>query len=191
MFITSTAVITNFLLYNQAILPVPFQSHYTGVSLASQLQTSLNAAGTPFVYNVAYQTNGSNVLTIGSTSGNFRFDPTDNDAYYELGLEFSLNTMGNALTTGSIDMSGINSIHLVSNVGGIDVMGKNYKILATITTEESALDISYYQDDSNDYVNFNHPSLQEVRLSLFDNRFRPITPQKDFACTINFKTNEF
>ena len=162
--------------------------NYTGTSLASQLQTSLKSAGTPYVYNIAYQTDGSNVLTIGTTSGNFSFNTTDNDAYYELGLDYSLNTMGSTITTGSIDLSGVNSIHLVSNVGGTEVVGKNYKILATVTTEENALDISYFQDDSNDDVNCAVPSLNEIRLSLFDNRFRVISPQKDYSLTVNFQT---
>ena len=70
------------------IITIPAKN-YTGLSIASSLTTALNSAGSGF--NVNYQTDGSNLLTIGSTSGSFKFNTvnTGNDIYYELGLNLN------------------------------------------------------------------------------------------------------
>ena len=167
------------------IITIP-SKNYTGLSIASSLTTALNSAGSGF--NVNYQTDGSNLLTIGSTSGSFKFNTvnTGNDIYYELGLKNSLNTLTSSITSGSIDMSGMNSLIIASNIGGATVIGSNFKILASIPTQGVSLSISTYQNSSDDYINLN-TNLTEIQLRLYDQRFRTIIPNKDFSLTLNFK----
>ncbi len=169
---------------NNRVVTLP-SSNYTGLSLATQLTTLLNSAGT-YTYSVDYNTSGTNTIFISATGGTFAFADTANNAYIELGLNNLLADYSASKTSETLDLSGVSQIHLVSNVAGTSVVNQNYKILATITTEESPLDVSYYQDDSNDYINSNIPSLSEVTVRLYDNQFRRITPTKDYSMTINF-----
>lgn len=160
-------------------------SNYSGITLASQLTSALNSVGS-YTYAVNYTTSGTNVLSFSATGGSFAFTSIANDAYYECGLDTQLDTLSTTKTSDTIDLSGVNTIHLVSNVGACDVINQDFKILATIPVEESPLAVSQFQDDSNDYINCNIPSLAEVRFRLYDARFRRITPTKDFNATVNF-----
>ena len=160
--------------------------NYQGFSLADELALQLNAVGIN-TYTVEYDlVPNTNVLTISAGSDSFTFVDVAKNAYYETGLENYLNNEYGLLTTSTVDLSGLSQVHLVSNVGGSNVIGQQFKLLAAITTEETALDVSYFQDDSNDYINSNVSQLTEINLILYDNLFRPISPQKDYSLTINF-----
>jgi hypothetical protein len=162
--------------------------NYTGSSLATELASKLNAVGGTNVYTVVYDfVVGTNVLTISVDGANsFDFVDTPNNVYYECGLESKLNNNYGLVTTDPIDLSGVNQIHLVSNVGAIDCINSQYKVLASITTEEELFDVSVYNDDGQDYANCNYSSLNEISLYLYDGRFRLLNPNKDYNLTINF-----
>ncbi len=108
-------------------------SNYNGVSIASQLQSSMNSTGS-YVYSVNYNTSGSNTLSISTTGGSFSFSTCGNALYYELGLENALDSFTSSKTTETIDLSGVNAIHLVSNIGGVEVVNQDFKILGTFAT---------------------------------------------------------
>ncbi len=112
------------------LITLPY-SNYNGISIASQLQTLMNSAGS-YTYSVAYNTSGSNTLTISNTSGSFAFTSIDNNADYELGLESGLGSSSTSKTSDTIDLSGVNAVHLVSNIGGVDVINQDFKILGTV-----------------------------------------------------------
>jgi len=161
--------------------------NYTGSTLATELSSKITAAGTG-LYSVAYAS-VSNTLTI-SNMANFKIVSGNNNANYEIGFENSTGIYNTSIIgANQVDLSGVKTIHLVSNIGGIVVVGKNFNILASINVEEVVSTVSLHTDDSSDYINFQTQSLSEISLILYDERFRPINPSKDFSLNINFLTD--
>jgi hypothetical protein len=163
------------------------QKNYQGFSLADELTLKLNSVGSN-VYDVIYDDiPGSNLLKFTITTGtSFKLVPTENNCYYEIGMDKKVGNEYGLITSSSIDLSGVSQVHLVSNIGGIELVNNQFKLLGIVTTEESALDISTFTDESNDYVNFTCDSLSEIYIHLYDSQFRRISPNKDWNVIINF-----
>lgn len=158
--------------------------NYNGTTLATELTTQLNVNGT-FTYTVSWNQN-NNTLSITSSGGTVKFVATQNDAYHELGLNNLLNNSLATTNTGILNLIGVQQIHIVSNVGGCDIVGSSFKTLGVLMISQKALDLSTTEDFSSDYLDSNCNDLTEISIGLYDDRFRKITPQTDYSFTLNF-----
>lgn len=164
--------------------------NYTSTTFPAQIKSALEeASGSVFTYDVTFSTS-TNLLSITATSGNIKFLAGSADCYYEMGINSSqLNSFVSTLTGSEvIDLSGVKIVHLVSNLPATKVIGQSYNILGSIPTEEGESAISFYEDQSSDYLISYKENLSDINISLYDSRFRRLTTRKDFSVTINFLT---
>lgn len=160
---------------------------YTSSTLPGVLKTALELVGSN-IYTITYSS-VSNKLTI-TADNSFAFKQGSNNAYYELGLTSeNLNVLSSTLTGNEvIDLSGVSCIHLLSSVGAINVINKPYNVIGTINIDRQITEVQNYKDDSQDYIAVSLNSLSELTFLLYDERFRILTPKKDWSITVNFLT---
>lgn len=163
---------------------------YTSTNITGAIVSALDSVGS-FVYDSSYFSTTNN-LSISTTGGNFSLQTGANMANYELGIGENDLNVSNTICNLSlpIDLSGLKQVNVVSNIGASEVHNQQYKVLASIPMNEQQNAITYYSDNSNDYIYTDIKNLSDINMKLFDDRFREITPLKDFQIQINFLTDK-
>ena len=159
--------------------------YYTGTSLATALDDALTSAGS-HNYTVAYSSTSNKMsITCGAT---VLFTTGNNAANYELGFPdgFGSNTFGSLFLTDQIDVSGVKTLNISSNVGATTIFGSNKKLLASIPTIADNLEVDLYTDPSSDYINCKQ-TISEINFKLYDERMREIQSlDKDWGIQLLF-----
>jgi hypothetical protein len=163
------------------VLPV---GNYTVDTALLALQAGLNsqASGTYTVTNNPL----TNRITITSNTS-FMLKSITNDMYYEFGFESFDNTFNTTHTgTNSYDFSGIKTLNIVSysfGYGNNIVVNKSLNVIASIPINNAYLaPISYTGYPL--FVSAQIPELSVVEFLLVDERFRPISTDKDYTIQI-------
>jgi hypothetical protein len=157
-------------------------------SIATQLKSALESASTlTWTYTVSVNSI-NNIITISTTNGNFSITSGVNDCYYELGFNTdNLNSFNSShIGNETIDLSGVKIIHISSSIQAIKVFSKQFNLIASIPCQEQQNEISVFDDQSSDYILSPIKSLNTIRFSFYDDRFRRLTLLKDYSLTINF-----
>lgn len=166
--------------------------NYTSSSLVTTLKSLLEAnSQNTRTYTVTYSSSTAK-LTITINTGTFTFLNISNNAYYELALSNSLDSAASSFVTDPIDLSGVKIINLVTSSFGGDIsnlVGSNYNSLACIPVNNSFLSVLNYSN-SNEFLDVDISSLQNVSFSFLDERLRKLTLTKDFQLTLLLKINE-
>ena len=161
--------------------------NYTSSTIATALKNALEEIGVN-TYTVSYSslTNKINI----TCATQFKFLSGDFNCYDELGITSNdLNAFSTNFTPSLVvDFSGVKVINLVSNIGATAVINRNYKLLGSVICEEDNLSISSFIDDSADYINISNKNVNELQISLYDERFRPLISYKDYSLTVYFLT---
>jgi hypothetical protein len=168
--------------------------NYNGTTICTELKTDLEAGSTVGnKYTVSYNSIGNNII-ISTTGPSFSFATNGNslsdspNAYYELGLVNSVNiSNASSVTSGQLDLFGLKAINLVSNaLGSSSVQGNQKNIIASIPVNSSSLNVIQYLDHSSDYLGSKVNSLNQIDISLLDDRMRAITNiDKDYSIQLN------
>ena len=167
--------------------------NYSSTNFPSILASALNFYTVqPTTYTVTMNTNNSTLVFGGSNAFSFEQSSTKTDIYSQIGIKTSqLSTQVTSLTAGnSIDLSGIKSLNIVCpTIPAITVVGENYNLLASIPIDSSLNSVLAFNDESNDYIDTEMGSINEISIQLKDLEFRSIDQRTDYALTINFITD--
>lgn len=170
--------------------------NYNGGTLATQLQSKLNAhTSSNLAWSVNYNT-ASNTLSFNNTSSSFLFSagssligPEANlwkYGYFECGLQNKLNTQQTSLTTDSIDLAGIKSLNIQANIGSVKTNNLYSNLLDTLPVNASFPELSVYLNESNDYYNVdNIQNIDFVKIELLDQYYREIDLKNDYSLQLN------
>lgn len=165
-------------------------ANYTASSLCSALKTLFEAnSENTRIYTLTYSS-ATAKITISINTGTITFLTIANNSYYELGLLNSLNSASASITTDVIDLSGVKLINLVSSSFGknvCNVVGSNYSVIASIPINNSFLSILYYNNNG-ELIDIDLDNLYQISFKLLDERFREITPTKDYQISLILRT---
>ena len=163
---------------------------YNSTNFTTALQIALNSTGNLF-YSTTFDTFG-NKISITNSTGTFNFASNDNNVYNELGLDndqINIAAASSLTMTDPIDLSGIKSLNIVSNINACNVIGQNYNILTSIPVDESLNTISIYEDNSADYIETSNKEIGQISLEIRDEKFRKVSINKDWSLTLNLLTD--
>jgi hypothetical protein len=165
---------------------------YTGPEFAIEIQTQLNAAGTS-VYTVTYDDVHTKKLTISANLANtIGFKDTIYGAYEEMGFDPDLFVVANTITSDyPINISGSAYVDLVSNIAA-----RNYStsstanVIARIPLYVPFGNIVFYEPQSDDPLFVSYQQLDEIYLSLRDDKGNPFELPRNAHLSIMFKVLE-
>lgn len=162
--------------------------NYTLTTFITALQAGFASAGT-VVYTVVNNTL-TNRLTVSNATVSFRLVKIgSNDALYEAGFELLSPTFALSHTASSTyDLSGVKCINISTNSLGYGhnlMIGRNLNIIATIPITTGHLGVVSYNPPIN-YINTQLPEVQTVQFSLYDERMRLLTIDRDYQLSICF-----
>lgn len=162
--------------------------NYTLSTFITALQAGFLSAGT-VSYTVVNNTL-TNRLTVSNGTVSFRLVKIgSNDAFYESGFEVLSPTFALSQTASSTyDLSGVKCLNISTNSLGYGhniVIGRNLNIIATIPITVGYLGVISYNPPIN-YINTQIPEVQTVQFSVYDERMRLLTIDKDYQLSICF-----
>lgn len=164
-----------------AVIPT---GNYTISSLLTTLSTILTASPSASVYT-ATKSDLTNIITITSNTNTFTIEDTINSSYYEMGyVKLSTSASLTQVASAQYDLSGLKTIHVVSNDLGNDgsyLVNSNYNILCSIPVEVPYLGIINYQDNSDLLINCKVNELSSISFVLMDDRFRLLSQVSDWS----------
>jgi hypothetical protein len=162
------------------------EGYYNSSSLPSILQSELNNASTSGSFSVSY-INLTNTLQITNTLPFIWNTSIVNNGYYELGLEnyseTTFSSVGNS--SNQIDLGGPSVLNIVSNLGKNRIAGSQKRLLSSIILNESNLELATFENHSSLFNDVDNDELNELNITLFDNRMRQITPSKDWQISLD------
>lgn len=164
-----------------AVIP---HGNYTITTLLSTLSSILTTASATSTYT-ATKNDLTNIITITSNTTTFVIQDTINNAYYELGYLANSTTPALAQTSSNqYDLSGVKTIHVVSNDLGNDgsyLINSNYNILCSIPVDAPYLSPIHYQENSDILINCKVNELSSITFHLLDERFRILNNLSDWS----------
>ena len=160
--------------------------NYTLNTFLTALQTALDEAGT---YDFTITNNPLiNKLTISAT-GNFKIIDSMNNCYYETGFIVSSGFASSVVAPNPFDLSGVKVLHIVSSSFGTDsssVCNKNLNVIASIPIAVPYLGVvSYFPPLC--VIQCSLVELNSVDFAVFDERFRRLDMNQDWAINILFE----
>lgn len=163
------------------ILSIP-EGNYTSSTFKDTLENTLATTGNTFIIDT--NTMG-NTFTISSSGGSFSLNNCLNDVYYELGVDATqLNhTQNSLLCSNSFDLSGLKKIDIVSDSLGAasaKKLGSTYNVVLSIPVDSPYGGI-IYTPESNIKVSTECYNFNNIALTLFDERMRPINKLSDWS----------
>jgi hypothetical protein len=147
------------------------ENNYNGTTLASEIETQLNAVGTFGTYSVSYD-DQSKKLTIGGLTlpDTITLTTGDNSMERELGMSFPKT--GTAITSDyPINISGTQYIDIQA-----DVISRNYSsngktnILERIPIPSAFGGIVNYQNTTDDFIKLSEESINTLEIRITDDR---------------------
>lgn len=160
--------------------------NYTISSLLTTLSSILTTASTTSVYT-ATKNDLTNLITITSDTKTFSLIDTVNNCYYEIGF-LKLNSSSlSQVASSQYDLSGIKTIHIVSNDLGNDgsfLINTNYNVLCSIPVNVPYLGVIGYEKTSDLLVNCKVNELNSITFTLLDERFRILSNVSDWSLQI-------
>lgn len=157
--------------------------NYTIASLLTTLKTILDGGSAVNTFTVT-KSDLTNKITIVASSSSFYFLETVNDCFYELGFVFGSSASLTQLSTFQYDLSGLKTIHIISNDLGNDgcfLMNSNYNIICSIPIDAPYLSPIHFQDSSNILINCKVNELSSISFRLLDERFRLLNNVSDWS----------
>jgi hypothetical protein len=164
-------------------------SSYTGSTLATELTTQLTAIGA--TYTVSYNS-VTKKFTISITAGTFKFVSGNNNCYDELGINVNTQTF---LATQSSDypvsLSGTNYVDVISNFSHLNYASSGYgSLLCRVPVNVAFGGIVYYEPSTDDSVEDFGGNLDNLSLSLRDDKGNPFELPSNASVSYTFKVME-
>lgn len=165
-----------------AIIPT---GNYTITTLLSTLSTILTNGSPSLSTYVATKSDLTNIITITSSNKTFTITDTVNNAYYEIGfLNINSTAALSQVTSNQFDLSGVKTIHVVSNGLGNDgsiLVNSNYNVLCSIPIDVPYLGVIGFEKKSDLLINCKVNELSSITFTLYDERYRPINMTSDWS----------
>ena len=149
------------------------ENNYSGMEMATELQTQLNAdTGIARVYTVTYDSQSKKLnINTGILPNTIEFVDGNNNAYAELGFNSSAGSANQYTGAYPVYLSGTQYIDIQA-----DITTNNYSsngktnILERIPLTANFGSIITYQNASDDYIDLNEDSINTLEIRVLDDK---------------------